>query len=106
MGKLKEARVVVTGGAGFIGSHLVDRLMREAAEVWVLDNIDGPQDRGAEYGVLRATLTFGENPRFATQFTSAVLADADESLEDIIGGNVERGRQSTTSTDVVIEVWP
>ena len=41
MSKLKDARVLITGGAGFIGSHLVDRLMREAGEVWVLDNLSG-----------------------------------------------------------------
>jgi nucleoside-diphosphate-sugar epimerase len=29
----------VTGGAGFIGSHLVDRLMAEKNEVLVFDNL-------------------------------------------------------------------
>jgi UDP-glucose 4-epimerase len=32
-------RVLVTGGAGFIGSHLVDRLMGKNFEVTVLDNL-------------------------------------------------------------------
>ena len=31
-------RVLVTGGAGFIGSHLIDRLMKEGHEVICLDN--------------------------------------------------------------------
>lgn len=34
----KRARVVVTGGAGFIGSHLVDRLVGAGHEVTIIDN--------------------------------------------------------------------
>jgi UDP-glucuronate decarboxylase len=34
----KNMRILVTGGAGFIGSHLIDRLMNDGHEVICLDN--------------------------------------------------------------------
>jgi nucleoside-diphosphate-sugar epimerase len=36
----KDWRILVTGGAGFIGSHVVDKLIKADAEVTVLDNLD------------------------------------------------------------------
>jgi len=42
-------RVLVTGGAGFIGSHVVDRLVAAGRSVVVLDNLD-PQVHGADAG--------------------------------------------------------
>ena len=33
-------RILITGGAGFIGSHLADRLLHEGHEVRALDNLD------------------------------------------------------------------
>ena len=35
---VSEARILVTGGSGFIGSHLVRRLLEEGHEVLVVDN--------------------------------------------------------------------
>src|SRR5689334_8030092 len=43
-----RARALVTGGAGFIGSHLIDRLLKEGHEVIALDNFANGQRRNIE----------------------------------------------------------
>ncbi len=50
--KLPDAlrkRILVTGGAGFVGSHLVDKLMGLGHEVIVLDNFFTGQKRNIEH---------------------------------------------------------
>lgn len=44
MGGASERHALVTGGAGFIGSHLVDRLLAEGWRVTVVDNFDPSYD--------------------------------------------------------------
>ena len=39
-------RILVTGGAGFIGSHTVEALLARGDEVWVLDNFNDFYDPG------------------------------------------------------------
>src|SRR5438093_1099402 len=41
-------RVLITGGAGFIGSHLADRLLADGHEVRTLDNLDRQVHPGGE----------------------------------------------------------
>jgi UDP-glucuronate decarboxylase len=51
MGRLYESRkrVLVTGGAGFLGSHLTDRLLEAGHEVLCLDNLFTGSKRNIEH---------------------------------------------------------
>lgn len=72
-------RVLITGGAGFIGSHLVDQLLAEGFRVRILDNLH-PQVHGGDrqapsYLDPRAELVVGDvrDP----EALEAALADVD-----------------------------
>ena len=49
-------RVLVTGGAGFIGSHLAERLLADGNDVVVIDNLST--------GCLKNIESFKDEPRF------------------------------------------
>eukprot|EP00744_Colponema_vietnamica_P005888 GILI01008579.1.p1 GENE.GILI01008579.1~~GILI01008579.1.p1 ORF type:complete len:332 (+),score=108.63 GILI01008579.1:41-1036(+) len=53
---MASLKIVVTGGGGFIGCNLVERLLNEGHEVWVVDNFFS--------GNRRNVVPFQSNPRF------------------------------------------
>src|SRR5215831_10605791 len=73
-------RVLVTGGAGFIGSHLVDRLVADNCVVTVLDNFDPFYDANIKRANIAAHL---QNPRF--QLIRGDIRDLPEARRALAG---------------------
>ncbi|WP_205410045.1 GDP-mannose 4,6-dehydratase [Flavihumibacter solisilvae] len=61
METMNGKRILVTGGAGFIGSHVVDALLWRENEVYCIDNFDGYYDPLVKMENLRSALS---NPDF------------------------------------------
>lgn len=73
-------RALVTGGAGFIGSHVVDRLLAEGHEVLVVDNLSTGRlsnlesaSRHPQFTFLHADITSTESVDAVEQFRPDVV---------------------------------
>lgn len=69
-------RAVVTGGAGFIGSHVVEALVAEGWQVGVVDDLSSgrPGNLPDEVELIRADVRSPEAARFITRFRPRAVA--------------------------------
>ena len=68
-------RILVTGGAGFIGSHLVERLVGDGADVTVLDDLST--------GLLSNLSTVMDEIRFIEAPVTKGIGGIDSSVDEI-----------------------
>jgi len=69
----KRKKILVTGGAGFVGSHLVDKLMMEGHEVTVVDNFFTGQKKNVAHWM--------HHPNFSLvvhDVTEPIMAEVDQ----------------------------
>jgi nucleoside-diphosphate-sugar epimerase len=92
--KPKPKRALVTGGAGFIGSHIVDALIRRGIEVCVVDDmstgdvaniqqhVGNPMFNLIEADIRRINKTRGIPQRLDVVFHEAAIASVPKSVDD------------------------
>ena len=90
-------RVLVTGGAGFIGSHLVDALLEDGFDVGVVDNLSTGKRANLEHVKDRITFCEGDIRDLDTMkkmaqgcsavFHQAAVVSVPQTVEDPVGSS-------------------
>ncbi|MBI3429726.1 MAG: GDP-mannose 4,6-dehydratase [Actinobacteria bacterium] len=70
-------RLLITGGAGFIGSHLTDRLISDGHEVIVLDNLETGRIENLSAASHSGRLTFIEGSVLDSEIVEKLVAEVD-----------------------------
>ncbi len=75
--ELMDRRVIITGGAGFIGSHVVDNLVQSGNEVVIIDNLSTGSRSNIEHHLESGTATLHEVDIVDGDAMGELVRDAD-----------------------------
>ncbi len=70
-------RVLITGGAGFIGSHLAEALLRRHHQVAVLDDLSTGALANVQHLLGHSAFTFHHNSIFNRELLSSLIAESE-----------------------------
>ncbi len=96
------ATYLITGGAGFIGSHIVDEVLRRGEQVRVLDNFSTGRRENlqeVEFGTRKAELIEGDIRDLAT--VQRAMEGVDYVLHQAALPSVQRSVQDPLTTNEV-----
>ena len=88
-------KVFVTGGAGFIGSHLVDKLIDKRNTITVYDNLSSGKKQFIEHHLQRDDLTFIEADLLDLERVKKEIKDHDVVFHIAANPHVRLGEKQT-----------
>lgn len=101
MKSLKDKHVLVTGGAGFIGSNLVTALLQQSTKVTVLDNLSTGNFKNIEPFIKNPLFTFVEGDICNYETCLSVLTNVDAISHQAALGSVPRSIEFPHNTHQV-----
>lgn len=72
------AKILITGGAGFIGSHLAEKLLQKGETVFVLDNLSTGRKENIEHFLANEKFHFQEGSVLDEKIVSKLVAEVEQ----------------------------
>jgi UDP-glucose 4-epimerase len=95
------SKILVTGGAGFIGSHVVDRLLKEDYEVTVIDNLTTGRKENIAHNQKRKNFHFVKGDIRNTALVKKIVSDIDAVFHQAAFVSVPRSLENPILTNKI-----
>lgn len=95
------SRILVTGGAGFIGSHIVDRLLKEGFEVTVIDDLSTGRRENLVHNLGRKDLHLIKGDIRDKSLVKRVIEDVDAVFHEAALVSVPRSIENPLLTNEI-----